>query len=381
MSFNIVDLVKEQLNGQVVGYLGNLLGGDAEHSASAINAAIPAVLHSLTEAGASHSGAKTMFDMVNKQDDSILDNLGDLLGSGSEQRLVESGTSALSSLLGENGFGSLTDALSSFSGAKREGVASMLGLFTPMIFSLLKRKLSAMPDGENAGAMMNLLHDQKKHIDTAMPQGFIEKLDLKSVKNQPEEVKETVEEMVYEEEEKKHGVSWMAWLVMALLAGAGYYAYTMYQEAESYKPREKVSTPVEVEKTAKSPEAKEVEVPIKEEADISKVQPTEKMGLEELSKNVTKTMASLEKSFSSITDRDSAIAALDDITVSTENMGAYADMLDKLPAGGKANIINIVTNALPSVENAINKVGSIPGVGGVLRPIVMTLLENLAKFR
>jgi hypothetical protein len=62
-------------------------------------------------------------------------------------------------------------------------------------------------------------------------------------------------------------------------------------------------------------------------------------------------------------------------------MGAYADMLDKLPAGGKANIINIVTNALPSVENAINKVGSIPGVGGVLRPIVMTLLENLAKFR
>jgi hypothetical protein len=376
MSFNIVDLVKEQLNGQVVGYLGNILGGDANHSASAINAAIPSILRSLTEAGSSHSGATAMFDMVNKQDDSILDNLGDLLGSEDAHSFIESGTSALDSLLGNNGLESLTDALSGFSGASKSGITSMLGMFAPMIFSLIKRKLSGTTEGSNAGGMMNLLNAQKENIDAAMPVGFAKRVDFRGMRNSDADVRETVQEAVYDEvEEKKSGSSLWSLLTLALLAGAGYYAYMMYQDGQT---KQEVTAPKKIEKPVETPE---VVAPTKEESHVKAINPTAKMGVEELSKNVTSTMEVLEKSFTGIVDRDSAVAALDDITVSTENMGIYADMLDKLPEGGKANIINLVTNALPGVENAINKVGSIPGVGGVLRPIVMTLLENLAKFR
>jgi len=378
MSFNIVDLVKEQLSGQVVGYLGNILGGDADHSASAINAAIPAILSSLTEAGSSHSGATAMFDMVNKQDDSVLDNLGDLLGGGTESSLLESGTSALSSLLGSNGLGSLTDALSGFSGANKGGITSMLGMFAPMIFSLLKRKLSGTPEGSNAGGMMNLLNAQKENIDAAMPERLSQLIDFKSMRNSEPQVRETVQEAVYEEEAEKSGSSLWALLTLALLAGAGYYAYTMYQDGQK---QQEVITPTKVEKPVETPASDETTEASKEESPVEAVKPTAKMGVEELGKNVTSTMGALEKSFTSIVDKDSAINALDNITIATENMGVYASMLDKLPQGGKANIINLVTNALPSVENAINKVGSIPGVGGVLRPIVTTLLENMAKFR
>ena len=78
MSFNLVDLVKGQLGGPALGQLGALLGEDNNKTEAAIGAAVPGLLSGLTSQANADGGA-SLFDAVNKQDDSMLDNIGGLL--------------------------------------------------------------------------------------------------------------------------------------------------------------------------------------------------------------------------------------------------------------------------------------------------------------
>ena len=206
---------------------------------------------------------------------------------------------------------------------------------------------------KSATGLMQMLKAQEPHIQAAMPRGFSSALHFAEI----EEV--MLQNSTYtptEEVSTRNSFGLGKLLSLALLAGLGYWGYNTYM-------KNNIPTSSKVESSKLTPV------------------PTKQLGVEALSKDVSQTMQTLEESLNQINDKDSALGALENITTATENLGKYADMLDKLPQGGKANILNIVNTAMPKIETAINKVGVIPGVGDVLRPIVIKLLGNVAKFR
>lgn len=175
MSFNIVDLVKDQVKGQLIGQMGNLLGNEGGKATSAVDSMIPALLNGMTGAANTDEGAGKLFGAIQDQDDSLLDNLGSMLGGGQASTVIDNGNSVLSNLFGGGGLGKLAGALSAFSGVSKGGTSSLMGMLAPIVLGVLKRKV--MGDGLNAGGLASMLSSQSNNIGASLPQGLTDQLN------------------------------------------------------------------------------------------------------------------------------------------------------------------------------------------------------------
>ena len=175
MSFNIIDMVKGQISDQLVGQIGGLLGESPDKAKNAIDSAVPTLLAGIGESAQDPNGADTLLNLVNRQDDSVVDGIGSMIGSNQSSELIESGTRGLGSMLGSNGVSSMINGLSGHTGLGKGSAGSMLGMLTPMIFGQLKRKASA--DGLNASGLASMLKGQGSNISAAMPSGMMKHLE------------------------------------------------------------------------------------------------------------------------------------------------------------------------------------------------------------
>ena len=334
MSFNIVDLVKDQMTEKVTGYIGNMLGGNASQTTSALDGAIPAILGGLLNTSSTNKGAGAIFDTLDKQDEGILDNMGDLLGGDNSGSLIEMGTSALGSLLGGNsgGLGSIIDAVSGLGGSSSSGTKSMMGLLAPIIFSVIKKQLMGGNSGFNVGSLVDMFTGQKDNITAAIPNGF----NINPSTVVPEVAREG-----------KSGISKM--LPLLLVAGAGWLAYNFFTSSNTTEP---------------IPQAE-----------------TKQVTTANLGQNIEGTMTSLVSTLGGIKDVNSANAALSTLTNVSGELGNYAGMLDKVPAESRSQIVKYVMDYVPQIKELLNKAGTIPGVGAVITPIVEKLSANLALFQ
>jgi len=174
MSFNIVDLVKDQISGSLMSQMGSMLGNESSRAAGAVDSAVPALLEGLRNSTSTSSGADSLFHAVQNQDDSMMDNLGSMLSGGQGSQVIDGGNSLLGSLFGSGGLGSLGSAISSVSGLSKGGTGSLMGMVTPIIIGVLKRKV--LGNGLNAGGLASLLMGQKDNIGGAMPVGLSDQL-------------------------------------------------------------------------------------------------------------------------------------------------------------------------------------------------------------
>lgn len=175
MSFNIVDLVKDQVKGQLIGQMGNLLGNEGGKATGAVDSMIPALLNGMTGTANTDEGAGKLFGAIQDQDDSLLDNLGSMLGGGQASTVIDNGNSVLSNLFGSGGLGKLAGALSAFSGVSKGGTSSLMGMLAPIVLGVLKRKV--MGDGLNAGGLASMLSSQSNNIGASLPQGLTDQLN------------------------------------------------------------------------------------------------------------------------------------------------------------------------------------------------------------
>ena len=99
---NLVDLVKDQLGGNVLTRLAETLGTSPDNTRTAVNAAIPTLLTALGSVASTRDGARDLAAAVGSLDDRVLDNLPQSLsgGRGSGLNLGDMGTKLLGSLLG-----------------------------------------------------------------------------------------------------------------------------------------------------------------------------------------------------------------------------------------------------------------------------------------
>src|SRR5262245_42109763 len=140
---NLVELVKNQLGGDALGQLGNLLGSSPEQTKSAVNAAVPTLLAGLGQLASTPDGARRLNAAVESADSGVVGNAARAL-SADGPSMVESGSGVLGSLFGHNMLSSLGGVLSKFSGLGLGSITSLLGAIAPMILGVLKKGKNEM---------------------------------------------------------------------------------------------------------------------------------------------------------------------------------------------------------------------------------------------
>ena len=171
MAVNLVDLVMQQVGGNIPGILGSLLGESADRTQGALAGAVPAILGGLM--GAASKGGDSVNQLasaIGEQDDSMLDNLAGMLGGGQHQQIADQGGSMLTSLLGDGMIGTLAGAIGKFSGLGGGSAKSLLGMLVPVVMSVLGRQQKEQ--GLDAGGLASMLMGQKDNIQSAMPSGM-----------------------------------------------------------------------------------------------------------------------------------------------------------------------------------------------------------------
>ncbi|MEE9411739.1 MAG: DUF937 domain-containing protein [Methylococcales bacterium] len=372
MSFNLIDLVKDQLSDQVMNQVTSMLGGDANQASSAIGGAIPGLLEGLMNAGSDSTKADDMVNAITKQDDSILDNLGDLLGnSDSQSSMLSTGAEVLSSLLGNNALGTLASTIAGFSGLGKGSSKSLLGFLAPVIFSLIKRKLLGS-GGLNMASLMDMFSGQKENIAAAMPAGFIQQLSgsdtitrSDSISSSAPDMRENLNDVAAPA--GSTGGSWLARLLpLALLCGLIWFAYDKFTKSEIEIP-DSTAIPQSTTDTI----INDVAVP---EVAVPAVSVPEVNVKEELSV----ILGSVTNSLGSISDVESAKQAVPQLNAASEKIGGLANIVGKLPAIAKEPVKQVITGGLPQLQALIDKAIAIPGVGPVLQPVTDGLLQKIA---
>ena len=95
---------------------------------------------------------------------------------------------------------------------------------------------------------------------------------------------------------------------------------------------------------------------------------------EQIGTTVSDTVSALE----GITDRASAEAALPDLEAVGSKLDELNDRIEQLPQQGKEALASLLDDSLPELQDLVNKVEGMEGVGEVVKPTldgIMTKLE------
>ena len=125
MAANLIGVLEQLLgSNEVLSRIGSLIGLSPERTRSAIGAVVPAILAALVSLVQKPAGRDQLAAAVRNQDPGVLDNLSAMLGSGRQNSLIDSGSSLLTSLLGDSKVGGLSGAIARFAGLNQGSATS-----------------------------------------------------------------------------------------------------------------------------------------------------------------------------------------------------------------------------------------------------------------
>jgi Bacterial protein of unknown function (DUF937) len=377
MAVNIVELVTQSLTPQVISKIASALGINPALAQTLISATVPAVLASLAGVASTPGGAKNIADSVSKQDPDVLKNVVNSIGGAGQSQLVGAGTQILSSLLGGQAANSLTAALSRFAGANQSAAQTVLGLATPMVMGTLGQQ-----DPENwsdGNGIARFFASQKDAIAAALPAGLATALSgsglLKGI-----------------ESSLQGGVSSTAAAASAAGArasGAAGSAASSAASAANQAARDMSAGVAGIpnwmlvvgaavilallawfflgrsgEKTAVAPATQQSAT-------------TGKVDAADLGKQATGVLDGLKTTLSSITDADTAKAALPKLTDATGQIDGLNTSAAQLSADLKKTFAGQVAPLVAAIKEQMDKVAALPGIGDVVKPAFDTLKGKL----
>jgi OmpA-OmpF porin, OOP family len=169
MSFNLLDLVKNQFSTDLVSKAASFLGENESGVAKAISGILPTVLGGLVSKGSSGSNGATEILNLAQQTHSggLFSNLSGLLGGSGD--LLSKGAGLLKSLLGDKAAG-IIDAIAGFAGIKSSSASSLMSMAAPAALSTIGKH--SIDHNLSAGSLMTLLGNQKSAILGALPSGL-----------------------------------------------------------------------------------------------------------------------------------------------------------------------------------------------------------------
>lgn len=169
MSFNLLDMLKDQVTGQLANQASSFLGESESSVTKALGGIFPALLGSTIEKVQEPSGADGLMGLIKGVDSGMLGNIAGLFGGGASNvnGLLNSGGGILDMLLGDK-LGGLVGMISKLSGLGSGSSSSLLKMAAPFLMGIIGKKLG----GGGVSGLLDMLMGQKDHVAKAMPSGM-----------------------------------------------------------------------------------------------------------------------------------------------------------------------------------------------------------------
>ena len=406
MSFNLVDLVKGQLAGPALGQLGALLGEDNNKTEAALGAAVPGLLSGLTSAANADGGA-SLFNAINDQDDSLLDDIGGLLTGGNSSAVMNQGSNMLSSVLGSGAAGGLASAVAGLTGIGGKSSSGLMGLLMPIVLGMVKRKIFGGGGfSQNAGGLLSLLNSQKDNIQASMPSGFQNQLQSSGFMDQISSlgggaaaavggaagaVGDAAGNVVGKVGDAAGNVTGAVGNAAGNVTNAAGNAVnaatdTASQAASSGGGWLRKLLPVAVVAAIaflglKMFTGGKDEMEAGMDAKMDKMEmPTVDVAGMNVGDEIGGIFGGATDAISGITDVDSATAAVPALEAVSGKADGLSAIWDKIPEDSRGSLSGIIGDNMGKLTPALDKVNELPGVADVLGPVTGPLLEKLKAF-
>jgi outer membrane protein OmpA-like peptidoglycan-associated protein len=215
MSINLLDLVKDQVTGQLAKQASSFLGESESSVTTALGSIMPALLGSAVQKSATPTGAQSIFDIINNLDLGSLGDIGGLFGGGASKvnGVLNSGGGIVDMLLGNKSAG-VIDLISGLSGMKSGSTSSLLKLAAPFLMSVIGNQIK----GKGLSGLTDLLSGQKGFINAMLPAGLGSLLNFGDSGSSPKSSSNN-----NTSNSSGNGNNWMKWLLPVLLGAAVLY--------------------------------------------------------------------------------------------------------------------------------------------------------------
>lgn len=352
---NIVSTIMQLLAPVIINKIASSLGINQGLAGKAIAAIVPAILAGLAGKAATSSGAADLSSALGRQDTGMLGNLGNLIGGAEQQSFTDKGNSALGSLLGGSSKSALADAVGKFTGLTGNQSTSLMGMLAPVVLGGLAQQQKA--SNLDAGGLASMLAGQKSNISAAMPAGFsdllagsglLDSLSTSAKDSRPAAAPSMAPRMPSRTAE---GAGIWKYLVPAALAALALY-YVAGRDGGL----------VQIEKTAApTPSA---------------AAPLALPGAE-LSGQMTKILDGFKGTLTGVNDETSAKTALPKLQDILAQLDKVKTGASALPAEARHPLVVMISGVMPGVADMITKALAIPGVSGVLKPVLDQIAASL----
>jgi outer membrane protein OmpA-like peptidoglycan-associated protein len=212
MSINLLDLVKDQIGGQLAKHASGFLGESESAVGSALGSVLPTLLGGAVQKASTPSGAQGLMDMISGLDTGMLGDIAGVFGGGASNvnNVLNSGGGIVDMLLG-NKLGGIIDIISKVSGLKSGSTSSLLKLAAPFLMSMIGKQVA----GKGLGFLTDLLGGQKSFISNALPAGMGSLMGFAADNNE----RSTSYSSSADTEVSSGGNNWLKWLLPLLLLG------------------------------------------------------------------------------------------------------------------------------------------------------------------
>jgi hypothetical protein len=346
IDMNIVDLIKDQLSGELLGKLSGVLGANEATTTKAVSGAIPSILSVLASLASSGSGAEKLIPALRSFDAGGLANIVNSLRSGNTKEVEQKGSDVLGSLLGGGTLASIVNILSQFAGLGSGSTKNLLALLAPLVLSAISGQFKNKP--LNAQGLTSFFDEQKSNITRAMPAG----LSLPNLQGLTSAART---------EAAKAASGMPGWLLPVIAVGAlallGWYFLSQRpQEVPLADPAPPVK-PAEVDKPLSVPDSPD------------------------FIKELTSVYTSATDTLAKVKDVPSAEAAVPTLRGLVSTLDGITPLFDKLPETAKTAVAALQSKNLDPLKELITKVLAITGVGEKLKPILDDLLTKLTALK
>jgi hypothetical protein len=363
MAINLVSLVMQFLTPEMIGRIASALGLDRNNTQTAIGAAVPALLAAFSNVAAQPGGAQKLVDAARHQT-GTLGNFANMLGTGSQSSLIETGSQMLSALLGSRDQKSLAQAVAS-SGIGQGTAGSLLGMVAPVVMGTIGQQRQ-QGRSLDASGIAGLLASQKDNIAAALPSGFSNLLGgtgsldalggaartATATASEAARVAASTARVVGDTGRHAAGaaasrsINWVYWLIpIVAIAALLYYLFA--------RPAEQVV-----------------------QQGVTTAQSLMVGGLD-IGKQVTDSITDLRTTLNGVTDAASAQAALPKLREVTAQIDKVEGMVGQLSAEQRKLLAGLVNPVMPTLNQLFDKVLAIPGVAELLKPAIDTLKIKL----
>ena len=380
---NIVDVLKQQLGGEVAKTMGGMAGASEGDLSKILGSALPGLLSGLGSMASSREGSGKIADAIGGMDSSMFGNLAGMLGGSAASK----GGSMLGNLFGAGLVDNLSASISKFTGVNSGIVKMVLGYLTPMILGAVGKSFGG--GKVDASSVSRLFSEQKSNIAASLPSGF----SLNSIQGFSALANSgTPSRQPTPQPAAPSGGGLGKLLIPAILlaAIAGVYFFWNNAQKAAKEATDKAASMVKDSAGAVGDMAAKTK-----DAAAGMVQGGEKMA-SDASKSVKDAIGklpsldldSIKGQFTSMFDgmtgklgeiKDAAGAAeiLPDLKGYASKLDGLSTTLTALPAEGKSMVVELIKSQLDKINPILEKITGYPDISEVVLKVIEQIKDKL----